>query len=83
MYKFNNCKRLNEKIIVISTQKLYYFYMNIKTKQSNIRFQQQQNKKLESKYEERAGSYYLKEDLNKSKGGITNLTKYKKGLGLF
>ena len=48
------------------------------TKQSNIRFQQQQNKKLESKYEERAGSYYLKEDLNKSKGGITNLTKYKK-----
>ncbi len=47
-------------------------------KQSNVRFQQQQNKKLESQYEERAGNYYLKEDLNKSKGVITNLTKYKK-----
>lgn len=49
-----------------------------KPKESNIRFQQRQNKKLESQYEERAGSYYLKEDLNKSKGVITNLTKYKK-----
>jgi carboxyl-terminal processing protease len=36
MYDFNNYNRLNEKIIVFSPQKLYYFYIINKTKQSTI-----------------------------------------------